>query len=139
MPTNVEAAAPMRARTVYDFITTYKATSKLTFAINTDLYQIGQYQATGVAGYAHYQFDDQWSVTPRLEYVDDKNNLAMGESFANGQRLLCYTLTVEDRLTPTLFLRFEGRYDQSTENVFTKDGAGRNTQSTGTVSLTTTF
>lgn len=139
VPTNLDAAAPMKARTVYDFISTYKATSKLTFALNADLYQIGNFSASGVAGYAHYQFDDQWAITPRIEFINDRDNLALSETLSSGQEMSSFTLTLENRLAPNLLLRLEGRRDQSTQEVFTREGSPTNSQTLGTLSVTTSF
>ncbi len=138
-PTNLDASGAVKARTVYDFISVYKATSKLTFALNADLYQIGNFSATGIAAYANYRFDDEWALTPRLEFINDRDNLAFAETLSNGQEVTSLTLTLENRLTPNAVVRLEGRRDQSTQDVFTRDGSAVNSQTLGTLSFTTSF
>ncbi|MFN7729923.1 MAG: porin [Bdellovibrio sp.] len=139
VPTNLNAATPNKNRAVYDLIATYKMTDKLSFAFNADQYQHDKYMATGAAVYSKYQFNDQWAVAGRIESIDDKDNLAMAEALPNGQRLSTYTLTVENKLTPGLTFRVEGRLDQSSEDVFTKDGTAKNSQSIALLGLTAGF
>ncbi len=107
------------ARSLIDVVATYNATSALTFIANFDWDQ--QAEATGpgtptatwdgLALYANYQFDPQWRVSLRGEYLDDKNGFITGA--IDGQHLWEGTVTFGYAPTTHFELRLEGRYDAS--------------------------
>lgn len=146
--TGQEPAAPGQVggerKSIYDFVGTFKASEDLTLALNIDhltyAAPAGAQAATGVAVYAKYEFGDGWAVSPRAEYVDDKDNLAFGGSFAGGQMLVGYTLTVENKLTENILWRIEGRTDRSSKSPFVGDGgAVAASQETVTTALIGSF
>lgn len=107
-------------RTLIDVVATYNATSALTFVINADWDQQqdavtdaagNTHSATwgGIAGYVNYAFNDQWRVSTRIEYFDDKDAFATGAQ----QHLWEGTLTFGYAPVKSFELRAEFRYDSS--------------------------
>ncbi len=139
LPRNLDNNNTVQNRNLYDFVASYKVNDKLSFAINSDSYVHGIYSATGTAVYSKYQFNEKWTVSPRYELADDKDNLIFGESFTDGQKLSSLTLTIENRINANLILRLEGRQDNSNRETFQKDGTGVNSQSTGTLGFVASF
>tara|TARA_B110001454_G_C12723270_1_gene436146 strand:- start:21722 stop:23209 length:1488 start_codon:yes stop_codon:yes gene_type:complete len=137
-PTNVNPDATIEVRTVVDVVGTYKPNDNLSLGFNFD-YLSHKKNATGVAGYLRYQIDPKWAVSPRIEVVEDKDNLAMGESLDGGQKLSSYTLTLERKLNPNLILRLEGRYDTSNNKVFTSNNEPKSSQTVGILGITASF
>ncbi|MFA5272133.1 MAG: porin [Candidatus Omnitrophota bacterium] len=124
-------------RNLIDFIATYKPLEKLTFKVNTD-YGFedglnGVYGVTGkdsgdwfgVAGYVRYDVNNWLSFSNRTEYFSDPDGLRNvgGLSTALGQDVWENTLTMELRPFKNIITRLEYRYDQSSENIFTKNDA----------------
>jgi Putative beta-barrel porin-2, OmpL-like. bbp2 len=130
-------------RTLVDVVGTYNATSALTFIVNVDWDHQDQASGPGtasatwygVAGYANYAFNDQWRVSFRAEYLDDKDGAvtsAMAGSlpFADfytgsvtGQHFWEGTLTFGYDPTKNFELRLEGRYDSSQTDIFLRQRA----------------
>lgn len=107
-------------RTLIDVVATYNATSSLTLILNVDWDQqqeaIGDESGIlrtatwgGVAGYVNYAFNDQWRVSGRIEYFDDKDGLATGAE----QHLWEGTLTFGYAPVKSFELRAEVRYDSA--------------------------
>lgn len=83
--------------------------------------KIGTWQ--GLAGAFHFQLNSKWAFTPRLEWFDDPEGVAIGGSpFANGnlvrQSVKEGTLTLEYKFLEGLMWRGEYRYDWSNQPFF---------------------
>jgi len=117
-------------RDLVDGVVTYNATSKLTFILNVDW--ADQDNATslidgstikaqwgGAAGYANYQFTDQWAVSLRAEYFDDRDGFRTGVI----QQWKEATATLRYMPSAKFELRAEGRYDLSNGSTFVSSGA----------------
>ncbi len=115
-------------RSLIDAVGTYNATSQLTFILNVDWGQ--QENATslvngssikakwdGAAAYANYQVNDQWRLSVRAEYFDDKDGYRTGVI----QKWKEATLTLAYLPTKFIELRGEVRGDKSDSNAFVKD------------------
>ena len=115
-------------RTFFDTVATFNATSALSFIVS---YDWGKQETTpgtpdtltsgdweGVAGYVNYQFNSQWRVSLRAEYLDDKD----GTTLITGtpQALKEGTVTFGYDPVASFELRLEGRYDSSNERTFLK-------------------
>ena len=105
-------------RTLVDVVATYNATSSLTLILNADWDQQqgvgGAPTATwgGLAGYANYAFNDQWRVSGRIEYFDDKDGFATGAV----QHLWEGTVTFGYAPAKSFELRAEFRYDSAQDS-----------------------
>ena len=123
----VTTTGPGGYRGLFDLIGTYNATDKLTFILNYDYgWQDNASTATfsnnglgngvatwtGIAGYANYQFNDQWRGSLRLEYFDDKDGYRTGVV----QQWKEMTYTVAYLPNKNIELRGEYRYDRSNGN-----------------------
>lgn len=133
-------SGPEGQRNLVDLVGTINATDKLTFILNYDygtqdnassVAPSGASKAkwSGLAGYANYQFNDQWRLSARAEYFDDKDGYRTGVV----QKWKEATLTVA-YLPPAvknLELRAEVRGDRSDKSAFLdKDGVtAKNSQS----------
>lgn len=129
-------------KTIYDLIFSYKASEDLAFASNLAHLSYdasGGLSATGLALFARLALTEDWSLSPRAEIVLDRQNLALGGSFTNGQILRTYTLTLENRLSANLAWRGEARMDKSTEDAFLKNGVPKSFQETLTFALLGSF
>src|ERR1700687_739414 len=115
-------------RTLVDAVGTYNATSQLTFILNLDWGQQENVTSLvdgtsikarwdGAAAYANYQVNDQWRLSVRAEYFDDKDGYRTGviQKWKEGTLTLAYL--------PTKFieLRGEARYDKSDSGAFVKN------------------
>ncbi len=112
-------------KTLIDAVATYNATDALTFVLSYDWGQQRQHTAgyptlawNGAAFYTNYAFSDQWRVSLRVEYLDDKNGFVTGTGIA--QTLKEGTLTLGYDPVKSFELRFEGRYDKSTQPSFVR-------------------
>jgi hypothetical protein len=110
-------------RTFADLVGTYNATSDLTFILSFDYGQQEQHTAgdqtlswNAAAFYANYAITEQWRVSLRAEYLDDKNGFITGTGVA--QTLKEGTLTFGWDPVKNFELRIEGRYDKSTQPSF---------------------
>jgi hypothetical protein len=87
----------------------------------------------GIAAYARIQPTSTWTLSPRVEWLDDDDAFMTGTS----QKLKEFTLTSEHKIDGGLLARFEFRRDMSDEPFFLKgDGRtvkGQNTFGVGLV------
>ena len=115
-------------RSLIDAVGTYSATSQLTFVLNIDwgrqenvtsLVNGASITAKwdGAAAYANYQVNDQWRLSVRAEYFDDKDGYRTGVI----QKWKEATLTLAYLPTKFIEIRGEVRGDKSDSNVFVKD------------------
>ena len=115
-------------RDLIDAVATYNATSQLTFILNADWGSQDNFTSLvngapikakwdGVAAYANYQANDQWRLSVRAEYFDDKDGYRTGviQKWKEGTLTLAYL--------PTKFIELRGevRYDKSDSGAFVKD------------------
>ena len=115
-------------RDLIDAVATYNATSQLTFIVNVDWGSQENFTSLvngaaikakwdGVAAYANYQANDQWRLSVRAEYFDDKDGYRTGviQKWKEGTLTLAYL--------PTKFIELRGevRYDKSDSGAFVKD------------------
>lgn len=110
-------------KTLFDVVATYNASSSLTFIVNLDINkwddalganQDAKWQA--VAAYANYAISDQWRMSLRLEYLDDKDGFVSGSE----QKLKEATLTFGFAPSKNFELRLEGRVDKADDDTFYK-------------------
>jgi uncharacterized membrane protein len=125
-----------------DLVIAYQM-DKLTLALNVDF---GAWQDndsgsapaqrripfSGVAFYAKYALSDTFSQAVRIEYYSDKEGgLGLGPVTANdrgtGARVFGVTLTSELKVASQLITRFELRFDNSNNHIFTRDHSSNNT------------
>jgi hypothetical protein len=112
-------------KTLIDAVATYNASDALTFVLSYDWGQQKQHTAgfstlewNGAAFYTNYAFSDQWRVSLRVEYLDDKNGYVTATGIA--QTLKEGTLTLGYDPVKSFELRLEGRYDKSTAPSFVR-------------------
>jgi Putative beta-barrel porin-2, OmpL-like. bbp2 len=112
-------------KTFIDAVATYNVTSALTFVLSYDWGQQKQQAEgdptlswNGAAFYTNYAISDQWRVSVRVEYLDDKNGLITGTGLA--QTLKEGTVTFGYDPIKNFELRLEGRYDKSTQEPFVR-------------------
>ena len=119
----ITTTGPGGYRGLVDLVGTYNATDKLTFILNYDYgWQENASTATptgngvatwnGIAGYANYQFTDQWRGSLRLEYFDDNQGYRTGVK----QQWKEMTYTLAYMPYNNIELRAEYRYDRSNGN-----------------------
>jgi hypothetical protein len=106
-------------RTLVDFVATYNATDALTLILSYDWGKQKQHLAgnpdldwNGAAFYTNYALNDQWRVSGRLEYLDDKGGFVSGTR----QTLKEGTVTFGYDPVKSFELRIEFRYDMSNKN-----------------------
>ena len=129
---------PEGNRNLFDLVVTFNATDKLTFIVNYDhgtqantvgAVPTGAGKAvwSGWAGYANYQFTDQWKLSFRAEDFNDKDGYRTGIV----QKWKEATLTLAWLPTKPIEVRAEVRRDRSNVASFLdRDGAtGRNNNS----------
>ena len=125
-------------RVLIDVVATYNATSALTLIANFDWDHQDQASGPdtssaswyGIAGYANYAFNDQWRVSLRAEYLEDKDGFITSSMVAglpygapytgslSGQHFVEGTVTFGYDPTKNFELRLEGRLDSSQTDVF---------------------
>jgi Putative beta-barrel porin-2, OmpL-like. bbp2 len=116
---------PEGTRNLFDIIATFNVTDKLTLILNYDyatqanastVTASGASSAkwSGLAGYANYQINDQWRISLRGEYFDDRD----GYRTAVAQKWKEATLTVGYVPIKNLELRGEIRGDRSNVAAF---------------------
>ena len=110
-------------RNLLDIVATITASEQLTFIVNYDYGTqesgsagVGKAKWQGVAGYANYQLNEQWRVSLRGEYFDDKDGYRTGLT----QKWKEATATVAYLPNKNLELRAELRGDRSDQNAFLK-------------------
>jgi hypothetical protein len=113
-------------RTLVDAVATYSATDALTFILSFDWGKQEQHTAgdpdldwNGAAFYTNYAFNDQWRVSLRLEYLDDKEGFVSG-LVDTPQKLKEGTLTFGYSPVKSFELRMEARYDKSDKSTFVR-------------------
>ncbi len=125
-------------RNLYDFVATINATDQLSFVLNYDYATqenatlasgaTGKAKWDGLAAYANYQISDQWRVSLRGEYFNDKDGYRTGIA----QKWKEGTFTVAYIPTKHLELRAELRKDKSDKSSFlTASGTGKDSQTSG--------
>jgi hypothetical protein len=112
-------------RTLVDAVATYNANDALTFILSFDWGKQEQHTSgdpdldwNGAAFYTNYAINDQWRVSLRLEYLDDKEGFVTGTGVA--QTLKEGTITFGYDPVKNFELRIEARYDKSTEPTFVR-------------------
>jgi hypothetical protein len=124
-------------RNLIDLVGTVNATDQLTFILNydygtqdnaTSLVNGSTIKAkwTGLAAYVNLQLAEQWRLSLRGEYFDDKDGYRTGVI----QKWKEATLTLAFLPTKNAEIRAEVRGDKSNHNSFLQsDGTGKDTQS----------
>ncbi len=107
-------------KTLVDVVGTYNVTDALTLILS---YDWGKQKAqvsgspdaswNGAAFYTNYALSDQWRVSVRLEYLDDKDGFVTGGG--TKQTLKEGTVTFGYDPVKSFELRIEARYDKSTD------------------------
>ena len=118
-----------------DLVGTLNATDALNFVANVDILSKDDYlgvgtgkgKANGLALYANYSLTDQWTLSARGEYVDDKDGIVSGIN-GTSNKLKELTLAVNYAPVKNLKLSAEARQDKSDVAIFTKNGASANNQ-----------
>src|ERR1700730_16190237 len=113
-------------RTLVDAVATYSATDALTFILSYDWGKQKQHAAgnpdldwNGAAFYTNYALNDQWRVSLRLEYLDDKEGFVSG-ILGTAQKLKEGTVTFGYAPVKSFELRMEARYDKSDKATFVR-------------------
>jgi hypothetical protein len=106
-------------RTLVDLVATYTVTDALTLILSYDWGKQKQHLAgnpdmdwNGAAFYTNYTLNDQWRVSGRLEYLDDKGGFVSGTR----QTLKEGTVTFGYDPIKSFEVRIELRYDISNKN-----------------------
>lgn len=133
-------SGPEGQRNLIDLVGTINATDKLTFILNYDYgtqdnasgaapSTASKAKWSGLAGYANYQFNDQWRLSARAEYFDDKDGYRTG--VVQKWKEATLTLAYLPPAVKNLELRAEVRGDRSDKSAFLdKDGVtAKNSQS----------
>ncbi|MDP8986583.1 MAG: porin [Pseudomonadota bacterium] len=113
-------------RTLVDVVATYTATDALSFVLSADTGKQQQRAGaadlkwSGVAFYTNYAFSDQWRVSVRAEYLDDKGDKATGVAWVTGtpEKVKEGTVTFGYAPVKSFELRMEARYDKSDKVTF---------------------
>ncbi len=112
-------------KTLIDAVATYNVTDALSLVLSYDWGQQQQHTAgyptlawNGAAFYTNYAISDHWRVSLRVEYLDDKNGYVTATGIA--QTLKEGTLTFGYDPVKSFELRFEARYDKSTQPSFVR-------------------
>jgi hypothetical protein len=110
-------------KTLVDAVATYNVTDSLTLILSYDWGKQKSHFAgdpdlswNGAAFYTNYALNDQWRVSVRVEYLDDKDGFVTGTGIK--QTLKEGTVTFGYDPTKSFELRIEARYDKSTEATF---------------------
>jgi hypothetical protein len=113
-------------RTLIDAVATYNATDALTFILSYDWGKQQQHASgdpdldwDGVAFYTNYAINDQWRLSLRLEYLDDKDGFVAALP-GTPQKLKEGTLTFGYAPVKSFELRIEARYDKSDKATFVR-------------------
>ncbi len=112
-------------RTLVDAVATYNASDALTLILTFDWGKQKQQKSgdpdlnwNGAAFYTNCALNEQWRVSFRVEYLDDKEGFVTGTGIA--QTLKEGTLTFGYDPIKNFELRIEGRYDKSTKPTFVR-------------------
>jgi hypothetical protein len=128
-------------RNLSDTVVTYTASKRVTVAANADYGKQGAAAGVssqtwlGVAGYAKIQANDMVAISPRVEYLDDKDGFMTGTA----QKLKEATITLESKTTEGFTMRAEYRHDMSDVAAYTKGAAFKKNQDTFTVGFLYAF
>ena len=121
--TNYPKSDANGTRNLLDLVGSVKITEQLTFVANYDYgtqesgsASGGKAKWQGIAGYLNYQFNDQWRLSLRGEYFDDKDGYRTGLV----QKWKEATLTVAYLPTKNIEVRGEVRADRSNQFAFLK-------------------
>jgi hypothetical protein len=121
--TNYPKSTAKGTRNLFDIVGTFNATDQLTFILNYDYGDQEQAAANGgkakwqgIAGYANYQINDQWRLSLRGEYFDDKDGYRTGVV----QKWKEATLTLAYLPAKEWEIRGEVRFDKSDQSAFLK-------------------
>ena len=113
-------------RTLVDAVATYSATDALTLILSFDWGKQKQHAAgdpdldwNGAAFYTNYALNDQWRVSLRLEYLDDKEGFVSG-IVGTAQKFKEGTVTFGYAPVKSFELRMEARYDKSDKSTFVR-------------------
>jgi hypothetical protein len=113
-------------RMLGDVVTTWKVTRSFSLGLSADAAREGRSVGSdvswkGVGLYARIAPpESKTAFAVRGEYYDDKDGAISGYA----QTLKEITATLEHRPLPQLILKFEGRYDKSSADVFARDARG---------------
>jgi hypothetical protein len=133
-------SGPYGTLQLLDLVGTLNATDALSFTANVDILRkddrngpgTGTGKANGFALYANYAVTDQWTVSARGEYIDDKQGIVSGTAGAN--KLKEGTLALTYAPTKAIKLMAEVRQDRSDQKIFT-DTSGNATDKQTSVQL----
>jgi len=134
-----EQTSPLTGvRQLSDTVATYTVNKQTSLAANFDYGHDNSSHQTwsGVAAYLRYQPNDWFALTPRYEYLNDK------DSFMTGivQKPQEFTATFEFKHKDGVIARAEYRADFSNQSFFVKDsGATSKSQSTFTIGMIYAF
>lgn len=110
-------------KTLVDLVATYNVSDAMSLVLSYDWGKQQQHVAkapdlnwSGLAGYFNYTFNDQWRVSVRAEYLNDKD----GYNTGTDQKLKEGTVTFGYDPTKTFEVRLEGRYDKSDQSSFVR-------------------
>jgi len=121
--TNYPKSAANGTRNLLDVVATFNVSEPLTLILNYDYgtqdggsASGGKAKWQGLAGYVNYQFGEQWRLSVRAEYFDDKDGYRTGvvQKWKEG------TVTLAYLPTKNLEIRTEARADRSDKNAFLK-------------------
>jgi hypothetical protein len=112
-------------RTIIDGVATFNVNDSLTLVLSADWGQQKNIDPagddakwSGVAGYFNYALPQNWRVSARAEYLKDTDGFVGG---VPDQKYKEFTVTLGYAPTTNFELRFEGRIDKATDQVFVKD------------------
>jgi hypothetical protein len=103
-----------RMRKFADVVATYRVTPQLQIGGSIDAGDQENASWAGAGAYARFAPNDRQAFAIRAEHFRDPDNGITGAA----QTLREATLTYEHRPRPNLILKLEGRYDESTADVF---------------------
>jgi hypothetical protein len=109
-------------RTLVDGAATYNITSQLSVVVNANWGKQDEQPSTGlhdlewetIAGYVNYAFNDQWRISVRGEFLDDKEGFVT----STAEKVKEGTVTAGYAPVKAFELRAELRYDWSNEPTF---------------------
>ena len=110
-------------RNLFDVVAAFNATDELTLILNYDYgdqargaFDGGKAKWDGIAGYVNYQFNEQWRLSVRGEYFNDRDGYRTGVA----QKWTEGTVTVAYLPAKEWEIRAEGRFDHSDTSAFLK-------------------
>ena len=129
--TNYPKSEANGTRNLVDLVASFKISEQLTFIANYDYgsqahgnVNGGDAKWQGLAAYLNYQFNDQWRLSLRGEYFDDKDGYRTGFT----QKWKEATLTAAYLPTKNIEVRGEIRGDRSNKSTFLRsDGVTTST------------